>query len=258
MTDEDYGLHGLALCAVWGASHAAAHSNILPEGDACKMNAKALPGSVYNDVMRRGRGWLLGLLLCLLLSGCPGCIDKKELVIMGMLNAPLSYLCAIAVLAAVRYSWSWREPDTRLRLAVLGIPFGFLLGVALQALSALSGSEKMKIDVLTTALRFSIFIVPIIWGALCVPQLIFWRIFFAISPKGSFEWAAIVGTAVFFAPGLAGLFGLVPLSTDFVGTLILICIFSFGGLAPLIVLLGLESTLTKRKTSSGKLGQPSD
>jgi hypothetical protein len=174
-----------------------------------------------------------------------GCDEKKDLIRLGILNAPFCYLAALAVLVAIRALWRWRAEDVNLRPGVLAIPFVGLLAAAVVSLTSLRQASKEMSDVIFAAIFLSPVIFPILAGALCVPLLFIWRLWFALSPKDSFEGAALVATALFFAPGLCGLFGLVPVTSDFVAMLSLLSFFMANGAIPLALILILEAYLSK-------------
>lgn len=191
--------------------------------------------------MRRSAA-LLALCLALCLSGCD---EKKDLIRLGILNAPFCYLAALAVLVAIRALWRWRDEDSFLRPGVLALPFVGLSICAALSLTSLRDTSREMSDVIFAAIFLSPVIFPILAGALCVPLLFIWRLWFALSPKESFEGAALVATSLFFAPGLLGLFGAVRVTADFVASLSLLAFFMANGAIPLGLILILEAYITK-------------
>lgn len=190
-------------------------------------------------------GSFVPFLLLLLVLLAPGCDAKKDLIRLGMINAPLCYLLAVAILGLLRQIWRWREPDTLLRPGVLAIPFLLLSLAVVASLGIAWDGSRDSSNIITAAILFSPIIMPIVGGALCVPLLLIWRLWFALSPRDSFEGASLVATALFFAPGLLRLFDVVPTSKGFVENLGLLCFYMSGVAVPLMLILIVEAFIVK-------------
>lgn len=143
---------------------------------------------------RRG----LSLLAALLLSGCA---ETKAWFALGMLCAPLCYLLAAGLLVALRAAWSFRTPTPSARPAVLGAPAIVLLLGSLAILATLPVDAGRKLAGLVADQAW-VLIVLLSTTTLVGLLGLIWRLWFAVKPTSSVEGSAVLGTALFYGPGL--------------------------------------------------------
>lgn len=141
---------------------------------------------------------VLGLLLVLVLSGCG---VGRAAISMGMLVSPLAYLAAVALLWWIGHTWSFRQPAPSLRLPVLAIPAGVLLLSSLLLL-VLVGTDSGDIGrghiTEEGCLLILLVTVPALFGLIGV----LFRVWLVLDPASSIEGSALLGSMLFYAPGL--------------------------------------------------------
>jgi hypothetical protein len=162
------------------------------------------------------------ILIALFLVACDG---NQHLIGAGMFVAPLCYLGAVTLLTVLRLMWRTHAPNSRMRPSVLAIPLLILCLGTLKSLDWLHdvwlSRDETKLFLMLIAPAAALFAL----GALSVPVLVLWRIWFAISARTSFEGAAILATLSFYAPGFAVLFGMFAPTESFIKVVMLTCVF---------------------------------
>ena len=198
---------------------------------------------------------VLGLLLVLLLSGCG---VGRAAISMGMLVSPLVYLVAVAMLWWIGQTWSFRQPAPSLRLPVLAIPAGGLL-VSSLVLLVLLGTDAPNVGrghiTEEGCLLILIVTIPALFGVMGV----LFRMWLVLDPPSSVEGSALLGSLLFYAPGVVlslplgwsdhSIANAVILST-------LVCLYASGLgllLAPILVLEALARRHLGRSAGSSTL-----
>lgn len=195
---------------------------------------------------RSGPGGLLLLSLLALLLG--GCLSNTQVVQIGMLGAPLSYLLAALTVHGLCGGWQWRAPQVSKRLSVLALPALGLLLLDLAYLMPLPTkelSQELKLFV-----SFSGVLIPLMALPLMGVLALVWRLWYALAPRSSLEGAALLGSALFFTPGVLLSHSLITdphQASELTGLMLVFCL--YGGMmgAPAVaVLLLVEAKLTRR------------
>lgn len=204
-----------------------------------------------NPVLRTrnslGHWLLLGLLLTL-----SGCEDEVTWARLGMLYSSLSYGLALATVLGLAGRWSFRAPDMAKRVPVLAAPAVVLVGTALWMMATVPPgprAELMRLLSPNLALIIIMFTAAPLMGILSL----IWRLWFAIAPRRSIEGTAIIGSALFFLPGLLLVGGMLPTRQAQEQVIVAFVVACLYGVYPgpiVVMLLGFESWLARRRHDS--------
>lgn len=199
--------------------------------------------------LRSGVGWLwLGPLLLL-----AGCEDDMTWARLGMAGAPLAYGLALAPLLGLAKSWSFRPPALQPRRGILVVPALILAVAALVMISGLPPGERTSLFRLLFSKAWLV-IAALTAASLAGILALIWRLWFALAPRSSIEGAALLGSALFFLPGLLLVTGQLPnksLQDQVIVTFVAVCLYGMYPGPIVVFLLQGEAWLARRKHTAG-------
>lgn len=199
--------------------------------------------------MKRTPNFLAPWLLLSALLFLPGCEDEVTWARLGMLYSPLSYGLGLATLLSLAKRWSFRAPEVARRPQILAAPAVVLGVAALAMLATLTAAERAGVFRLL-APNLLMLIVMLTTAPLMGVLGLIWRLWFALDPRRSVEGTAILGSALFFLPGLLVIGGMLPdrqAQGNVIAMFVAACLFG-AYIGPIVLaLLGLEAWLAQRR-----------